>query len=91
MVFDRTDRRNVGNIHINTMGVVTIDWSPNYTRGMPMKDLIAAEFKESAHVIESIDPDMVVKIADVLTQNSRKAHTSSRASILTWSSRSQTC
>jgi histidinol-phosphate phosphatase family domain/HAD-superfamily hydrolase, subfamily IIIA len=33
-----------------------------------MKDLVTAEFKESAHVIESIDPEMVVKIADVLTE-----------------------
>jgi len=33
-----------------------------------MRSLITAEFKESAQVIENIDPDMVVRIADVLTE-----------------------
>ena len=39
-----------------------------------MKSLIAAEFRESASVIESIDAEAVVKIADVITNALKKGN-----------------
>ena len=41
---------------------------------MPMKDFISAEMRESAGVIASIDTEMIVEIADVLTEVIRKGN-----------------
>lgn len=45
-----------------------LPFDPNPRGGTMMKDMVTAELRESAGVIESIDPEMILRIADILTE-----------------------